>query len=180
MKGIKHILVLTFLFSFLSLIVIFTNESLFVTGEGTVQTSQTESLDLNTKTLGNGQRIQRVYAAFEWTEKRTAENEIITFTIANRIEIVPNTYQATILTKQNPDADWIYYSDAGGRPYQINHDAITWNWRGDPAYYKGYVSFLVDTEGFDSAKLNVDYRSGEQYSHIASHDDQILFTNPWY
>ncbi|HHU19294.1 MAG TPA: hypothetical protein GXZ58_03480 [Bacilli bacterium] len=180
----KRIFIFILLTSFTSLILIITNQSLFGSGEVATQTSPTENLKLNTTTFGNGQRLQRVYAIFEWTEKRIAERELITFSIDGGIDIIPNSYQATILTKQSPEASWVYYGDAGGRPFQIENERITWQWSGESAYYKGYVSFLVDTESFDSAKLNVDYHLGEQHSDKASithvtRAGKIFFTNQW-
>lgn len=117
-------------------------------------------LKLFFSTANNGQRYQRIFAHFEWTKYETAPREYIGFSKETNVDIIPNSYEARIMHRQNTYNSWTYYSDAGGRPYKINQNhGATWSWNGGGAYYKGFVSYRVDTNNRRSGLFGMEYAS---------------------
>lgn len=117
-------------------------------------------LKLFFSTANNGQNIQRIFANFEWTKKETAPREFVGFSTESAFDIVPNTYEARIMRRSQTYYKWQYYNNAGGRPYKINSNyGATWQWSGGSAYYKGHVSFKVDTDYARTGTFKMEYAS---------------------
>jgi len=123
-------------------------------------------LKLHFATANRGQRVQRIFAHFEWTKKSTAPREFIGFSKESSLDIIPNTYEARIVSRSQSYYDWQYYGDASGRPYQINSNhGASWMWRGNSAFYKGHVSYRVDTQNRKSGIFQMQYASDPQASN---------------
>lgn len=120
----------------------------------------TSDLKLQFSTANNGQKVQRIIALFEWTKKETAPREFVGFTKESKLNIVPNSYEARIMTRQQTYNTWQYYGNAGGRPYEIDaNNGATWRWSGNAAYYKGHVSYKVDTKNKRTGIFQMQYAS---------------------
>ena len=64
------------------------------------------------------------------------------------------------MTRQQTYNTWQYYGNAGGRPYEIDaNNGATWRWSGNAAYYKGHVSYKVDTKNKRTGIFQMQYAS---------------------
>jgi len=88
--------------------------------------------------------VWRIFADFEWKINSTAPREFLGFAKETNIDIIPDSYACSIQRRYTTSESWAYYGNCGGRPYRIDsNNGATWNWSGNAAFYKGYVSYQI-------------------------------------